>query len=125
MGCNYASPRPQRDGLIVGAHGKGLAGGNGKALGTDHAGALIAPESKPSTARAQAPARRPLSNREYLLAEIRIARQHAALWQSHLDALGVALKANLISPEMAVSELRECGFFHPLVDRPVIAEVAP
>jgi hypothetical protein len=42
MGCNYASPRPQRDGLIVDAHGKGLAGGNGKALGTDHAGALIA-----------------------------------------------------------------------------------
>jgi hypothetical protein len=70
-------------------------------------------------------AHKPMSNREYLLAEIRIARQHAALWQSHLDALGVALKANLISPEMAVSELRECGFFHPLVDRPVIAEVAP
>jgi hypothetical protein len=69
--------------------------------------------------------RKPMANAEYLLAEIRLARQHAALWQSHLDALGIALKANLISPEMAVAELRECGFFHPLVDRPVITEAAP
>jgi hypothetical protein len=60
------------------------------------------------------------------LAEIRIARQHAALWQSHLDAIGIALKAGLITPEMAVSELRECAFFQPIVDAPVIAdEVAP
>ena len=107
------------------ANSEGLAGGNGKALWTDRAAALIAPENKPSTARAQAPARRPLSNREYLLADIRIARQHAALWQSQLDALGIALKANLITPEMAVAELRSCGFFEPIVDRPIVAEVAP
>jgi len=35
---------------------EGLAGGNGKALGIDHVGTLIAPESKPSTARSQAQA---------------------------------------------------------------------
>ena len=70
-------------------------------------------------------ARKPMSNVEYLLSEIRLARAHASLWVNTLDTLGVALKANLISPEMAVAELRECGFFQPLVDRPVIAEVAP
>jgi hypothetical protein len=68
-------------------------------------------------------ARRPLSNREYLLAEIRIARSHASLWVSHLDALGIALKAGLITPEAAVAELRVCAFFEPIVDRPVIAEL--
>lgn len=68
-------------------------------------------------------ARKPLSNTEYLLTEIRLARAHASLWVNTLDTLGVALKANLISPEMAVAELRECGFFQPVVDRPVIAEV--
>jgi ParB-like chromosome segregation protein Spo0J len=40
----------------VGTNDEGLAGGNGKALGTDHAGASIDLESKPSTARAQAQA---------------------------------------------------------------------
>jgi hypothetical protein len=69
--------------------------------------------------------RKPMSNVEYLLSEIRLARAHASLWVNTLDTLGVALKAGLISPEMAVAELRECGFFHPLIDRPVIAEVAP
>jgi hypothetical protein len=66
-----------------------------------------------------------MSNVEYLLAEIRLARAHASLQLNLLDTIGTALKAGLISPEMAVAELRECGFFHPLVDRPVIAEVAP
>jgi hypothetical protein len=70
-------------------------------------------------------ARKPLSNVEYLLSEIRLARAHASLWVNQLDTIGTALKGNLISPEMAVAELRACGFFQPLVDRPVIAEVAP
>jgi hypothetical protein len=50
---------------------------------------------------------------------------HAGLWQNHLNTVGVALKANLITPEAAVAELRDCPFFDPLVDRPIIAEVAP
>jgi hypothetical protein len=70
-------------------------------------------------------ARRPMSNAEYVLAEIRKASAHAGLWQNHLNIIGVALKANLISPEAAVAELRECPFFAPIVDNPVVAEVAP
>jgi hypothetical protein len=66
--------------------------------------------------------RRPMSNGEYLLAEIRKASAHAGLWQAHLNTVGIALKANLITPEAAVAELRDCGFFDPVVDRPVIAE---
>jgi hypothetical protein len=69
--------------------------------------------------------RKPLSNAEYVLSEVRLARAHASLWVNHLDTIGVALKANMITPEAAVAELRECGFFQPIVDRPVIAEVAP
>jgi hypothetical protein len=69
--------------------------------------------------------RKPLSNVEYLLSEIRLASAHAGLWQNHLNTIGVALKANLISPEAAVAELRECEFFQPLVDRPVVAGVLP
>jgi hypothetical protein len=65
---------------------------------------------------------KPLSNGEYVLSEIRLARAHASLWMNHLDVIGVALKANMITPETAVAELRECGFFQPMVDRPVIAE---
>jgi hypothetical protein len=68
-------------------------------------------------------ARKPMSNREYLLMEIRRASASAGLWQTHINTIGVALKANMITPESAVAELRDCPFFEPLVDRPVIAEV--
>jgi hypothetical protein len=69
--------------------------------------------------------RKPLSNVEYVLAEIRKASAHAGFWQNHLNTIGVALKGNLISSEAAVAELRECPFFAPIVDNPVVAEVAP
>jgi hypothetical protein len=68
-------------------------------------------------------AHKPMSNAEYVLAEIRKASAHAGLWQNHLNAVGVALKANLIAPEAAVADLRDCPFFEPIVDSPVIAEV--
>jgi hypothetical protein len=35
------------------------------------------------------------------------------------------LKGNFITPEAAVAELRSCPFFAPIVDNPVVAEVAP
>jgi hypothetical protein len=69
--------------------------------------------------------RRPLSHHEYILSEIRLARAHASLWVNHLDTIGVALKAGLITPEAAVAELCACQFFEPIVDRSVIAEVTP
>jgi hypothetical protein len=68
-------------------------------------------------------ARKPMSNTEYVLSEIRVARSHASLWLNHLDTIGVALRGNLITPETAVAQLRECPFFQPIVDTPVIAEV--
>jgi hypothetical protein len=89
----------------------------------DQLGGSIGPQDSPRPARAQASARRPLANVEYVLAEIRLARAHASLQLNLLDTIGTALKAGLITPEMAVSELRACQFFEPLVDRPVICEV--
>jgi hypothetical protein len=67
--------------------------------------------------------RKPMSNVEYVLAEIRLARAHACLQLNLLDTIGTALKGNLISPETAVAQLRECQFFQPIVDAPVIADV--
>ena len=60
--------------------------------------------------------RKPLSNVEYLLSEIRLARAHAHLWVNTLDTIGTALKAGLITPELAVAELHACQFFQPIVD---------
>ena len=64
--------------------------------------------------------RKPMSNVEYVLAEIRSARAHANLWCNELDTIGIALKASLITPETAVAHLRDCPFFAPAVDRIVI-----
>ena len=48
--------------------------------------------------------------REYLLAELRAAALRGArLWQSDIDAIGLALKAGLISPDQAVEHLADCG----------------
>jgi hypothetical protein len=51
---------------------------------------------------------------EYLLAELRCAALRARLWQSDIDAIGLALKAGLISPDQAVEHLADCGVL-PLV----------
>jgi hypothetical protein len=67
-------------------------------------------------------ARKPLLHHEYLLGEIRLASAHAGIWQNQLNVVGVALKANLISPEQALAELRDCPFFRPMVD---VSEAAP
>jgi hypothetical protein len=47
--------------------------------------------------------------REYLLAELRAAALRARLWQADIDAVGLALKAGLISPGQAVEHLSDCG----------------
>jgi hypothetical protein len=47
--------------------------------------------------------------REYLLAELRAATLRARLWQADIDAVGVALKAGLISPDQAIEHLSDCG----------------
>ena len=95
-----------------------LAGG---ASEDGHAATLIVPEITPSSPRLQR--RKPLLHHEYLLGEIRLASAHAGIWQNQLNVVGVALKAHLITPEQALAKLRDCPFFSPMVDRPVIAEV--
>jgi hypothetical protein len=47
--------------------------------------------------------------REYLLAELRAAALRARLWQADIDAVGLALKAGLISADQAVEHLADCG----------------
>ena len=55
--------------------------------------------------------------REYLLAELRAAALRARLWQADIDAVGLALKAGLISPDQAVEHLSDCGFLRLLAVR--------
>jgi hypothetical protein len=52
--------------------------------------------------------------REYLLAELRAAALRARLWQADIDAIGLALKAQLISPDQAVEHLSDCGLLRLL-----------
>jgi hypothetical protein len=52
--------------------------------------------------------------REYLLAELRVAALRARLWQADIDAVGLALKAGLISPDQAVEYLSHCGLLRLL-----------
>jgi hypothetical protein len=47
--------------------------------------------------------------REYPLAELRAAAFRARLWQADIDAVGLALKAGLISPDPDVEHLSDCG----------------
>jgi hypothetical protein len=55
--------------------------------------------------------------REYLLAELRAATLRARLWQADIDAVGLALKARLISPDQAVERLSDCGVLRLLAVR--------
>jgi hypothetical protein len=55
--------------------------------------------------------------REYLLAELRAAALRARLWQVDIDAVGLALKAGLISPNQAVEHLSDCGLLRLLAVR--------
>jgi hypothetical protein len=45
---------------------------------------------------------------EYLLQELRCAALRAGLWAGDIDAVGLALKASLITPEQAIEMLDEC-----------------
>jgi hypothetical protein len=55
--------------------------------------------------------------REYLLAELRAAALRARLCQADIDAVGLALKAGLISPDQAVEHLSDCGLLRLLAIR--------
>jgi hypothetical protein len=49
------------------------------------------------------------SHREYLLAELRSARLKSQLWTNHLDTIGIALRANLITPSGRSASLRRAA----------------
>jgi hypothetical protein len=53
-----------------------------------------------------------MNQTEYLLAELRAASLRARLWQADCDAIGIALKAGMITPEQALEELRHTGCLH-------------
>ena len=50
--------------------------------------------------------------REYLLAELRAAALRTRLLQADIDAVGLVLKAGLISPDQAIEHLSDCGLLH-------------
>jgi hypothetical protein len=53
-----------------------------------------------------------MTRHEYLLAELRCAAMRARLWQSDIEAVGMALKAGLIEPEQALELLADCDAFY-------------
>jgi hypothetical protein len=59
-----------------------------------------------------APLRHEPDRRDYLLAELRCASLRAKLWQADIEAVGLALSGNLISPEEALELLRDCDALH-------------
>jgi hypothetical protein len=54
------------------------------------------------------------SRREYLLGELRCAALRARLAATDIDTIGLALKANLLSPEQAIELARDCDVFRYL-----------
>jgi hypothetical protein len=46
---------------------------------------------------------------DYVLAEIRCGIIRAKVWQNDLTAIGIALKANLITADNALEHLAGCG----------------
>jgi hypothetical protein len=53
-----------------------------------------------------------MSRVDYLLAELRCASLRARLWQGDIDAVGLALRDGLVTPEQALELLRDCGALH-------------
>jgi hypothetical protein len=58
------------------------------------------------------PSRQEPDRRDYLLAELRCAALRARLWQADIEAVGLALKGQLISPEQALELLADCDALH-------------
>jgi len=55
-----------------------------------------------------------MTRTEYLLAELPAAAVRARLWQADIEAVGLALKGGLISPEQAIGLVDESGALHLL-----------
>jgi hypothetical protein len=55
---------------------------------------------------------RDASRNNYVLQELRCAALRARLWQSDIEAVGLALKAGLIDPKQAIDMLSDCDALH-------------
>jgi hypothetical protein len=51
----------------------------------------------------------PIARIDYLLAEMRCAALRARLLQADIEAIGLALKGGVVTPEQAVELLSDCG----------------
>jgi hypothetical protein len=49
------------------------------------------------------------ASKEFMLGALRVASLRAEMWKSELNRIGVALKADMITPELAVMWLKEMG----------------
>ncbi len=47
------------------------------------------------------------AQKEFMLGALRVASLRAEMWKSELNRIGVALKADMITPELAVIWLKE------------------
>jgi hypothetical protein len=64
------------------------------------------PDSKTTTGPQAAP---PRDFTDYILAEMRVATLRARILQADLEAVGIALKYKMISPDQALALLHDCG----------------
>jgi len=62
--------------------------------------------------------------RSYLLQELRCASLRARLWQADIDAVGLALKGGLVTPDQALEMLADCDCLHLIAPTPEPVEVA-
>jgi hypothetical protein len=59
----------------------------------------------------------------YLLQELRCASLRARLWQADIDAVGLALKGGLVTPDQALELLADCDCLHLIAPPPKPVEV--
>jgi hypothetical protein len=63
----------------------------------------------------------PIEHRAYLMAELRCAVLRAKLWTHDIEAVGLALKGGLVTPDQAVELLADCDCLHLIGTREVEA----
>ena len=66
-----------------------------------------------------------MNRTDYLLAELRCASLRARLLASDFDAIGLALKGGLVTPDQALSLVADCDGFIMLEPTPPNAVGAP
>jgi hypothetical protein len=67
----------------------------------------------------------PMTYHDYLLAELRCAALRARICAADIDAIGLALKGNLVTPEQAIELLADCDALRLVIPTPPnSAEVA-